>query len=170
MNGMNVLVTVASKHGATGEIGEIIAGVLRDAGLGAETRQPQDVVSLDGYDAVVVGSAIYAGRWLEAARAFADRHAAALATRPVWLFSSGSLGDPLTPAGEPPELVAIAAKLAARGHRSFAGRLDRQRLGLLERTITRAVHAPDGDFRDWEDIRRWADEIVAALTPMEVVT
>ena len=53
---MKILVTVASKHGATGEIGEVLAGVLRDAGLEAETLRPQDVASLDGYDAVVWGA------------------------------------------------------------------------------------------------------------------
>jgi menaquinone-dependent protoporphyrinogen oxidase len=167
---MNILVAVASKHGATGEIGEIVAGVLRDAGLTAETRRPQDVMSLDGYDAVVLGSAIYAGRWLDPARAFADRHATALATRPVWLFSSGPLGNPPMPPGQPAEPIAVATSLGARAHRSFNGRLDPRRLGLLERILTRAVRAPDGDFRDWEAIRAWADEIVAELTPKEVMT
>jgi len=165
---MNILVTVASKHGATGEIGEVVAGVLRDAGLQAETRRPQDVASLDGFDAVVLGSAIYAGRWLEPARTFADRHGAALATRPVWLFSSGPLGDPPMPPGEPTEAASVGIRVGARGHRSFAGRLDRRHLGLLERTVTRAVRAPDGDFRDWKAIRSWADEIARELTPEEV--
>ena len=137
---MNVLVTVASRHGATGEIGELLAVALRDAGLTAEAHRPQEVVSLAGYDAIVLGSAVYAGRWLEAARAFADRHAAALATRPVWLFSSGPLGDPPVPS-----------------------------LGLLERTPTRSVRAPDGDFRDWDAIGRWAREIARQLTPEEVL-
>ena len=45
---MKVLVTVASKHGATGEIGEVIASVLRDAGHAITTDAPEDVRSLDG--------------------------------------------------------------------------------------------------------------------------
>ena len=73
------------------------------------------------------------------------------------------------PPGEPPEPDAIATRLAARGHRSFAGRLDRTRLGLLERALTRAVRAPDGDFRDWEAIRHWAEEFARELTPKEVM-
>lgn len=145
---MKVLVTVASKHGATGEIGEIIAGVLRDAAMEVDTHAPQDVADLEGYDAVVLGSAVYAGRWLEPARAFVDRHATALLTRPIWLFSSGALGDPPKPEGELPEALALVSKLGAREHRSFPGRLDRSRLGFMERTITKALKAPDGDFRD----------------------
>jgi hypothetical protein len=49
------------------------------------------------YDAVVLGSAVYAGHWLKPARALADRCAAALRARPVWLFSSGPVGDPAKP-------------------------------------------------------------------------
>jgi menaquinone-dependent protoporphyrinogen oxidase len=155
--------TVASKHGATGEIGEIVADVLRDAGLDVETRPPEDVPSLDGYGAVVVGSAIYAGRWMETARRFVDRHDAALAAVPLWLFTSGPIGDPPLPADEPAETPSVAERLRARGHRSFAGRLDRRSLGFFERTVTKALRAPDGDFREWEAVRAWADEIAGTL-------
>jgi menaquinone-dependent protoporphyrinogen oxidase len=161
---MKVLMTVASKHGATGEVGEIVADVLRDAGLDVESRPPEDVPSLEGYGAVVVGSAIYAGRWMDAARRFVDRHGAALATVPVWLFTSGPIGDPPLPADEPPETALVAERLRARGQRSFAGRLDRTSLGFFERTVTKALRAPDGDFRDWDAVRAWADEIARTLT------
>jgi menaquinone-dependent protoporphyrinogen oxidase len=165
---MKVLVAVASKHGATGEIGAIIGGVLGGAGLDVESRDPAGVTELEEYAAVVLGSAIYAGRWLEPARAFADRHAAALAERPTWLFSSGPIGDPPMPQGEVPEALALVDRIGARAHRSFSGRLDRSRLGFLERTVTRALKAPDGDFRNLDEIRAWADEIAADLTQVKV--
>jgi menaquinone-dependent protoporphyrinogen oxidase len=167
---MNVLVTVASKHGATGEMGEVIAGVLRDAGLDVTTAAPQDVRSLDGHDAVVLGSAVYAGRWIDHARAFAQRHHEALRARPVWLFSSGPVGTPLAPLEESPDGSRLERELGARMHRTFPGRIDPAMLGWVERTITRMVKAPDGDFRDWEAVRAWADEIATALRPVEVAS
>jgi len=165
---MNVLVTVASKHGSTGEIGELIAGVLRDASLVVESRSPETVRDVAPFDAVVLGSAIYAGRWLQPARAFVDRHADALARRPTWIFSSGPIGDPPLPAAESMEAAEIAARLGARDLRTFAGRLDRAQLGFMERTVTRALKAPEGDFRDLDAIRSWADEIAIALQTAEV--
>jgi len=166
---MKVLVTVASKHGATDAIGEAVAEVIRDAGLEVECHVPRDVASLDGYDAVILGSAVYAGHWLEPARTFADRHAIALTERPVWLVSSGPIGDPPKPEGDLPDVEALAARMGAQGHRSFAGRLDRGSLGFFERTIVNALRAPDGDFRDWVSIRAWADGIAAQLTQKEVL-
>jgi menaquinone-dependent protoporphyrinogen oxidase len=165
---MKILVTTASKHGATGEIGEIIAGILRDAGLEVETLAPQDVTGLDGFDAVVLGSAVYAGRWLEPARTFAETHAPDLANLPVWLFSSGPVGDPPLPEGEAAEGVALASRISAREHRTFSGLLDRSRLGLVERAVTGVLRAPDGDFRDLVGIGAWADAIADALTREEV--
>ena len=165
---MNVLVTVASRHGATGEMGEIIAGVLRDAGLSVDTREPQSVDSLDGYDAVVLGSAVYAGRWMGGARQFAQRHWADLRSRPVWLFASGPIGESLEPTEESSDGIHLAHGLAARGYRTFAGRIDPEALSWVERTITRMVKAPDGDYRDWEAIRSFADEIAASLTREEI--
>ena len=161
---MKVLITVASKHGATGEIGAIIATVLVTAGIEVEERRPQDVDSIDPYDAVILGSAVYAGRWMQPARAFGDRFASELSAQPVWLFSSGPLGDPPMPVTESPDALALSERIGAREHRTLAGRLERAELGFLERAITKAVRAPAGDFRDWVGIRSWAGEIAASLT------
>lgn len=165
---MNVLVAVASKHGATWQIAETLAGALRDAGLAADVRGPDDVNSLDGYDAVILGGAVYMGRWPAPAREFAARHRERLASMPVWLFSSGPVGDPLAPEGDTPEMVELAARLGARGYQTFAGRIERARLGIMERAIVGALHAPDGDFRDTEAVRAWATTLLAALHRTEV--
>ena len=117
---------------------------------------------------VMVGSAVYAGRWMEEARRFAQRHHEQLRGRPVWLFSSGPIGVPLAPAEESADALKLVGELTARGHQTFAGRIDPSALGWVERTITRMVKAPDGDFRDWEAVRSWADDIARALARTEV--
>lgn len=160
---MRVLVSVASKHGATDEIGHAIAGALREAGLSAIEVEPAAVTGLDAFDAFVLGSAIYAGRWQESMRKLVERERDTLASKPVWLFSSGPLGDPPVPATEPIDGAELTARIGAREHRVFAGRLDRHELGIAERAIAAVVRAPDGDYRPWTEIRAWAADIARAL-------
>ncbi len=166
---MRALVALASRHGATTDIaeriGEVISRELRDRGADAhvDVRSAEAVTRLDGYDAVVLGSAVYMGRWLKAARTFANAHAAQLATIPVWLFSSGPIGDPPKPDTDPSDIGPIMDLLHAKEHRRFAGRLDHRQLGFAERAVVGAVKAPDGDFRDWLAIEVWAAEIAAVL-------
>jgi menaquinone-dependent protoporphyrinogen oxidase len=161
---MNVLVAVASKHGSTTEIGEAIADELGKMGIEAEVREVAAVADVDDRDAVVLGSAVYMGRWLPEARRFAQDHLFALRERPVWLFNSGPIGDPPMPVDNPPDLDNVAAALWVRDARTFAGRLDPANLGFGERLVTKAVHAQPGDYRPWEEIRTWARGIGAALT------
>ena len=161
---MRVLVTTASKHGATDEIGHRIAATLEGAGLTVSTVAPEAVVSVDGYDAVIVGSGVYAGRWVESAKAFVERERDALRTKRVWLFSSGPIGDPPKPVEDPTDVAAMVAASGAIEHRTFAGRLDKEGLGFGEKIIIAAVRAPDGDFRDWDAIDAWAQGIAIALT------
>jgi menaquinone-dependent protoporphyrinogen oxidase len=158
-----VLVTVASRHGATTAIGDAICRTLVGRGLDVTALPPEQVGDVTAYDAVVLGSAVYMGRWLDPAKRFVERYGDALGERPVWLFSSGPIGDPPKPAGDPPEVAAVVERLGARGHEVFNGRLDRSRLGFSERLIVKGVKAPDGDFRDWEVVRTWADGIATAL-------
>ena len=162
---MRVLVTAASRHGATHEIASAIAAGLSRRGVDAEARPTEELDSLDGYDAFVVGSAVYIGRWLEPAQRLVEEHAGRLAAAPVWLFSSGPLGPPdaLKPEGDPVEVAGLVEKTRAAGHRVFAGRLDRNLLGFGEKAVVVAVRAPEGDFRDWEAIDAFAGEIAAAI-------
>jgi len=164
---MNMLVAVASRHGSTTEIAEAIAQELRMANYMVDVRSADEVSTIAAYDAVVIGSAIYMGNWLIEARQFVDRYQDQLACVPVWLFSSGPLGEDPHPQGDPNMLGELMAATKARGHTIFVGKLDKHNLGLGERLITRAVGAPGGDFRDWEAIRAWAREIAHGLeTPV----
>ena len=166
---MNVLVTVASRQGATKEIAERIGEVLSAAGLGATVEPVEAVGDVDRYDAVVLGSVVRIGHWIEPARRFVRDHGAALATRPVWLFSSGPIGNPPRPAGDPLEIGELMATLHARDHRVFAGKLEKEGLGLAERAIVAAVRAEAGDFRPWAEIDAWAAGIAAELRAGVVV-
>ncbi len=170
MRRQRILVTASSRHGATAEIAEALAAALVEAGHPAECLKPEDVRNLDGYDAVVIGSAIYVGRWLEPARRFTERFDAQLRARPVWLFSSGPIGEPLQPAEEPADGVRLRRQLGAVEHRVLAGRLNPDDLGWVERSITGMVKAPSGDFRDWDAITAWANEIAGALQEAPVAS
>ena len=165
---MKVLVAVASRHGATREIGEAVADALREARHEADVVDPDEVESIASYDAVVLGSSVYVGRWAASARAMVDRFAHVLCQVPVWLFSSGPVGNPPQPAGEPDEIPALIARLEARGHRAFAGRLDPAGLTLAERAVVALIQAESGDYRRWAEPAEWGSEIAAELHRLEI--
>jgi Flavodoxin len=161
---MIVRVVVASRHGATREIADAIADELRKAGHDPRVEDAAAVERLGAGEPTVLGSALYMGRWLKPARELLGQLAAKPGQQAVWLFSSGPTGNPPKPDGpEPAEVVKAAQLLKAVDHAVFAGRLQRESLKLAERMTVRAVHAADGDFRDWTVIRSWAQSIAKAL-------
>ena len=161
---MNVIVACASKHGSTEGIAEAITERLGQLGIHAVAHRVDDVSDLDGVEAVVLGSAVYAGSWMKEATAFAKANAGALSRMPLWLFSSGPLGTEIHDAEEQPrQLAELTETLRPRGHRTFFGALDPSKLGFGERLVVKAVKAPEGDFRDWGAISWWADEIAREL-------
>jgi menaquinone-dependent protoporphyrinogen oxidase len=165
---MKVLIAVASRHGATLQIAERVAAAVRSDGHVVDlldvTHGHHGPDAVDGYDAFLIGSAIYEGRWLRGARQFTLDHAIALQGAPVWLFSSGPLDDDDAHVGVDTRRVdELIHAVDAIEHRLFSGRLDRAELGRLERWIADVVRAHDGDFRDWDAIDAWAASVVAAL-------
>jgi menaquinone-dependent protoporphyrinogen oxidase len=166
---MKVLVAFATRHEATAEIAERIGDVLRDTLTAAEhsavvdVRDVHKVGDVDDYEAVLVGSAIYLGRWLEAAWRFLRDNQEALLARPVWLFASGPVGEPLLPRDEPPEVDELVAMVGARTHKLFAGALRPAELGATERALIHESHTAEGDFRDWDQIAHWAGDVAEEL-------
>jgi menaquinone-dependent protoporphyrinogen oxidase len=163
-----VLVAYASKHGATAEIAEKMGQVLSEAGLATEVQPADRVTDLTPYSAVILGSAMYIGRWQKEASNFLKDNEKALAERPLWIFSSGPTGE-----GDPVELSdgwifpkglqAIADRIKPREITIFHGSVDMDKLGFLEKRMIKGVKAAVGDFRDWEAITAWAQGIAEAL-------
>jgi len=159
---VKVLVSAGSKHGATAEIADFIGETLARRDLDVTVAKPEEVANLIGYQAVVLGSAVYAGRWTDSAKDLAQR-VAATPSPDLWLFSSGPLGDPPKPDEDPVDVSEIMEATSARGHRVFAGKIDKSKLSFGERAIMIAVRAPEGDFRDWDEITAWAESIADTI-------
>src|SRR4051812_1761727 len=166
---MKILVAVATRHGATREIAENVATAVgsarTDAGVWSlvEVRDAVLVHSVEGFDAVVLGSAVYRGHWPEPARKLAESFSDELRRVPVWLFSSGPIGEQTEPAEEPLVVEDLGRRLEARGHRLFGGKIDRHALHFPERAVVAALRVADGDNRDWPSIRAWGRDIGASL-------
>lgn len=182
-----VLVVYASRHGGTAGIADRIADVLRAEGLDVVVADAAERPLAGDFDAYVVGSGVYIGSWLKEGTDFLERDQAMLATKPVWLFSSGPVHDPTTNEEEDrltqalgPEdgpgsggrkrIAAISAAIHPRDHRVFLGAFDPSAppKSMQERLVRMMPAAkavlPAGDFREWDAIEAWAREIGAELT------
>jgi len=163
-----ILVTYASKYGATEEIAEKIGEVLREAGLSTDILPIKRVSDLSSYKVVILGSAVYIGKWRKEAVKFLGANEKTLTEKMVWLFSSGPTGE-----GDPVERLdgwrfptaqqPIADRIQPRDIVVFHGDVNMGKLNFIERKMITTVEAPLGDFRDWEAITAWATTIANEL-------
>jgi len=164
---MTILVAYASKRGSTAEIAETIAATLRREGLSVCLERAEDVQSLEPYDAVVLGSAVYMKRWRGDARHFLKKHRKALRQMPFWVFSSGPVGDPSQDNPEWTEPSAIVDKveeLGGREHVVFGGCLPAEPEGFMETVLVEATPKELHDRRNWAEIREWGHQIATQLS------
>jgi menaquinone-dependent protoporphyrinogen oxidase len=160
-----VLITFATKHATTKEIAETIAATLGDLGLDTDCRPAGDVADVTPYDAVVIGTPIYAGRILKDAVAFAGRHRDALKDRKVAAFVIGMSFKDGTPeaarkGSEAMDPIRRNVELADLG--MFAGRMNPAFVPLVGRFMKYDESKTD-DARDWDAIRAWARALPAKL-------
>jgi menaquinone-dependent protoporphyrinogen oxidase len=170
----HVLVTYATKYGSTAEIAEKIAQIVRDTGLSVDVLPTNQVDGLTAYQAVILGSAVYAGQWREEAVTFLKAYEYTLADMPVWFFSSGPTGH-----GNPVELMkgwhfptaqqSLLDHIKPRDTMLFHGFLNMKELNFAEKILIKGIGAAVGDFRDWGSITAWAYGIAETLQKEEHV-
>jgi menaquinone-dependent protoporphyrinogen oxidase len=157
-----ILVAYATKHGSTREVAAAIADSLRSRGFDVEFEPAADVRDVGRYAGVVVGGALYTGRWHRDAIGLLRRQRGQLGTVPVAAFGMGPKTDsPSDLDGARRQVVHALAKVpdvrpVAVG--VFGGVVDPKKLRFPFSRL------PASDARDWDAIRRWAGEVGAALT------
>jgi len=170
---MKVLVAYASKMGSTKGIAEFIGEKLRGKGVQTDVIEVSSVGNVENYDAFVMGSAVYNYHWLKEAKEFVSKNHPILASRPVWVFSSGPTGPSetdkkgrnLREVDAPKETDEIRELTKPRDHRIFFGAFFADRLTGAMRLFARMIPKDEqGDFRNWGEIEAWANDITSALS------
>ena len=161
-----ILVTYATRAGSTFEVAALVAEVLRTTGATVDVKYVRAVRELEGYDAVVIGSAIRMGQWLPEAVEFVKANRETLSHIPTAYFLvSGFLR------GDTPEmrqrtlayLDPVRKILEPISIGLFAGKMDYSTIDWYDRSIAEAVSSSQGDWRDWEAIRSWAQDLSRVL-------
>ena len=171
-----ILVAYSTVYGSTREVAEAVAASLRERGLAVDVQAARDVRALDGYNAVVLGTALRIGHWYKDTGAFLTRHREALGALPVAVFALGPLSGPADEAGwkacratldreiaKTPWLKPVAVEL-------FGGKYDPAGLNFVDKLLTRPPASPlhglaAADVRDFPTIRAWASDLAAQLEP-----
>ena len=168
-----ILVAYASRAGSTGGVAESIGKTLAEAGLQVDVRQVGHVTDISGYDAVVVGSAIRGQKWLPEAMQFVRDHRAELARKPFAAFmvcitlsmaNAGQYREGLKSWMSP---VRELVHPVSEGY--FAGVLDFTKVPfslniLAMRLVVLTGMWKEGDHRDWNAIRAWAEGLSPLLS------
>jgi menaquinone-dependent protoporphyrinogen oxidase len=160
---MRILIAYGTAMGGTGGVAKVLGDALAAHGLTVDVRNARGTFEVARYDAVIVGGALYMGRWHRDARRFVQRHGPTLRRRPVWLFSTGPLDDSAETGDIPPVpgVQRLIEHLGARGHVTFGGRLPADATGVLARSMAKEQA---GDWRNPEHVAAWAQEIAAQLS------
>jgi menaquinone-dependent protoporphyrinogen oxidase len=161
-----VLVAYATRCGSTMDVASAIAGELIKNGKSVDLQAIKNVTDLQGYSAVVLGSAIRMGNWVPEALKFVETHQAELGKLPTAIFSvhMNNLGED------------EASKMARAGYHDgvhklikpaseawFAGVINTNKMSFVDRLITKAMKIGNEDKRDWTVIRGWGQTLGSTI-------
>lgn len=163
-----ILVAYASKYGSTKEIAERISKKIDASGCKSELLEASSVNNIKQYDAAIIGSGVYIGRWLKPATKLVKKNKNSLKNIPVWFFSTGPTneGDPLKETEGwifPNSLTDEADLIKPKDKALFRGIIQKNKLSGIEKWMMEKFNAKEDDYRDWDKIEKWAKGIAEAI-------
>ena len=170
---MKILVTYATRTGSTFGVAEAIAETLREHDLAVDVVPVQEVTDLSSYQAVIAGSAIQNRQWLPEAAQFVQKHQAELSQKPFAMFAvcmtlAMKNGERYRP--QISEWLAPVRRLVRPVSEGiFAGALDISKIPSFGDRLKFCLSVlfgvwSEGDHRDWDAIRAWAESLPAKLS------
>jgi menaquinone-dependent protoporphyrinogen oxidase len=164
----NVLVTYATKTGATAAVAAAVGKVLSARGLAVTVKPITAKLALDGYQAVVIGSPIRVSSWLPEVVQFIRANRARLSQLPTAIFTVHRLNAGDDAASQKARLAYTAPVrqfLTPQAEVFFTGAMDFNKLSFVDRLLAKPVdHSSPtgaGEDRDWDKMRGWAQSILA---------
>jgi menaquinone-dependent protoporphyrinogen oxidase len=167
-----ILVTHASRFGSTAGVAEAIGKTLAEGGAQVEVLAMREVKELAGYDAVVAGSAINGGAWLPEAMQFMQAHQAELARKPFAAFLVCMTLTMRNAAQYRPHVASwlepVRGMVKPVSEGLFPGVLDIKKIPSFGDRIKFRISVllgfwKEGDQRDWEAVRQWAESLHSLL-------
>jgi menaquinone-dependent protoporphyrinogen oxidase len=165
-----ILVAYASRFGATTGVAEAIGKSLSTHGMQVDVMPMKAVQDLAGYDAVVAGSAINAGAWLPEAMQFMQNNRTVLNQKPFAAFlvcmTLTMKNDYRSHVATWLEPVRQLVRPVSEG--LFAGTLDIKKIPSFSDRLKFRFSVlfgvwKEGDHRDWQAIRQWAESLPGLL-------
>jgi menaquinone-dependent protoporphyrinogen oxidase len=174
-----ILIAYGTTEGQTAKIAQHIRACLEELGHTAQTELAGELIDADlaGFDVVAIGASMHEGRYQRDVRRFVKAHRIALgATRTA--FFSVSLGAASDDPNEQVRVEKVMAEFCTDCDwtptltRSFAGALRYTQYSWLKRQIMLHIVAKEGgptdasqdfEYTDWDEVSRFADELVEPL-------
>ena len=166
-----ILVAYGTRHGSTAEIAAHIATRFTAAGFDTDTIEANLGIDLTKYDALIVGSPIYASSWLPEPTLILIANHQCITDIPIALFSTGMI-DVKHPGKLRAEHDAWIEKAFTQedinlniiASTTFNGAYNRRNFPLWMRIVDSILRiTPQGDYRQWDKIEDWADETARTL-------
>ena len=161
-----ILIAYASEAGSTAEIASFINDILLEAGLSSTHTNIKNINSFDEYDVIFIGSPIYMGKWKKEATKFIEKNQKQLNNKKVFYFLtciSLTLNDEEKLAEVPNFLNYERSLIKPLSEGRFAGVINPKKLSFMQKMIIKMVKAPEGDFRNWEEITQWTKECLSII-------
>lgn len=163
-----VLVAYASKYGSTGGVADAIGKELCSKDVAVDVVLIKNANNISSYQGVIIGSPIYMGKWMSEAVDFIKKNKDTLCKVPIAYFLvCMTLSQPTEKKRAEvlsymDSILKAVPEIKPVGIGTFAGAMDYNNLSWINKKILKSKGTPEGDFRDWNDIRTWAREQVYA--------